>query len=36
MNPVVVHLKDLDRGEIRVLEKVVKLQVSAEGGSLGV
>ena len=36
MNPVAVHLKDIDRGEVRVLKKVVELQVGAEGGPLGV
>ena len=33
-NPVDVHLKDINRGETRVLKQVVELQVGAEGGSL--
>ena len=28
-NPVAVHLKDINRGEVRVLIKLVKLQVGA-------
>ena len=35
-NPVAVHLKDLDRGGIRVFYQVVKLKVGAECGPLGV
>ena len=36
MDPVSVHLKDLDSGEIRVLEQVVHLEVGAEGGPLAI
>ena len=35
-NMVAVHLKDLDRGEVRVFKHVVELHVGAEGGPLGV
>ena len=35
-NPVSMHLIDIDRGENLVLKQVVDLQVSAEGGPLGV
>ena len=35
-NMVVVHLKDIDRGEVRFLKKVVGMQVGTEGGPLGV
>ena len=35
-NPVAVHLKDLDRGGIRVFYQVVKLKVGEECGPLGV
>ena len=35
-NPVAVHLKDLDRGDVWVFNQVVELQVGAEGGLLGV
>ena len=35
-NPVAVHLKDVDIGQVRVFKHVVELQVGAEGGPLGV
>ena len=34
MDLLYVHLKDLDNGEIRVLEQVVQIVVGAEGGPL--
>ena len=34
--PVVVHMRDLDRGEYQVFKQVVKLHIGAEGGPLGV
>ena len=34
MNPVDVHPKDLDRGDVRVFKQVVELQVGEEGGPL--
>ena len=35
-NPVAVHLKDINRGEVWVLKQVVDLRVGVEGGPLGV
>ena len=36
MNPVSIHLKDLDRGEFWFFKQVIDLQVGVEGGTLGV
>ena len=36
MDPLSIHLKDLNRGEDVVFMQVAKLQVGAEGGPLGV
>ena len=36
MNPVVVQLKDIGRGDVLVFKQVIELQVGAEGGPLGV
>ena len=36
IDPVSIHLKDLDRGEYLVLNQVFDLQVRAEGVPLGV
>ena len=34
MNTVDIHLKDINRGEVRVFKQVVDLQVGAEGSPL--
>ena len=36
MDPVEVQLKHIDRGEVWFLKKAVNIQVSVEGGQLGV
>ena len=36
MHLVAIHLKDIDRIEVQVLNQVVEMQVGAEGGPLGV